>query len=59
MKSTSLKKIQQTTHLKLIKNSAKKLKKTCQKMHINTLIPGFDYINSNGKVSTPSTHVII
>ena len=57
MKSTSLKKIEQTPHLKLIKNSAKK--KNNPKTHINTLTPRFNYMNSNGEVTTPSTHVII
>jgi hypothetical protein len=59
MKSTSLKKKEQSPHLKLIKNSAKKLKRTNPKTHINTLIPGFNYINSTGQVTNPSTHVII
>jgi hypothetical protein len=59
MKSTSLKKNERTPHLKLIKNSAKKLKRTNSKTHINTLIPGFNYINSSGQVTNPSAHVII
>ena len=59
MNSTSLKKIEQTLHLKLIKNGANKRKKSFQKTHINSLTPGFNYINSSGEVTTPSTHVII
>jgi len=59
MKSTSLKNIGQTPHLKLIKNSAKKFKRTNPKMHINTLIPGFNYINASGQITNPSAHVII
>ena len=59
MKSTSLKHIEKTPHLKLIKNSAKKLKSVYPKMHINTLMPGFSYNNSTGEVIKPSTHVII
>jgi len=59
MKSTPLKQIEKTPHLKLIKNSAKKLKRTYPKMYINTLVPGFNYINSNGEATRPSSHVII
>lgn len=59
MKSTSLKKIEQSPHLKLIKNSVKNLKRVNPKMHINTLIPGFNYNNSIGEVTKPSTHVFI
>jgi len=59
MKSTSLKKTQETTHLKVIKNSTKKLKIAKPNMHINTLTPNFNYINSNGEVTAPTTHVII
>jgi len=59
MKSTSLKKIGQTPHLQLIKNSTKKFKRTSPKVRINTLIPGFNYSNSKGEVMRPSTHSIL
>ena len=59
MKSTSLKKIEHSPNLKLIKTSVKKLKRVNPKMYINTLIPGFNYVNSSGEVTIPSTHIII
>ena len=53
MKSTPLQNTQES-HLKLIKNSTLRNKKRALKrIYINTLIPGFEYINNLGETIAP------
>ena len=53
MKSTPLQNTQES-HLKLIKNSTRRNKKRALKrIYINTLIPGFEYLNNLGETITP------
>lgn len=40
-------------HLKVIKNSLKRKTSVNPKLYINTLIPGFTYVNDKGKIVTP------
>ena len=54
MKSNSLRKNPKKLHLKVIKNSLKRKKSVNSKYYINTLVPGFTYLNDKGKIVTPN-----
>jgi len=45
-------------HLKVVKSSSKN-KSAINKIYINTLIPGFSYLNSLGKTVTPKNCVML
>jgi len=51
MKSNTLKNDNTEPHLKLVKTKSKKgaLKPIIKRIYINTLVPGFSYINKSGK----------
>ncbi len=53
MKSMSLQSNPEKLHLKVIKSSMKNKKSVDTKYYINTLIPGFTYLNNKGKIVTP------
>ena len=53
MKSMSLQKNTEKLHLKVIKSPVKRKKSVITKFYINTLIPGFTYLNNKGKIVTP------
>ena len=54
MKSNSLQNNQKKLHLKVVKNSLNGEKNDIKKYYINTLIPGFTYLNKKGKTITPN-----
>lgn len=56
MKSNLAKEPQTSHHFKVIKNNSKK-KETSSKIFINTLIPKFEYTNSNGELTSPKNKV--
>ena len=53
MNSNSLRNKPKKLHLKVIKSSLKGKKNVNTKYYINTLIPGFNYLNDKGKIVTP------
>lgn len=61
MKSSALKQNSKEPHLKLVKNSIKKqvLITNNERIYINTLIPGFNYINHLGNLITPKKCALI
>jgi len=62
MKSSALKQHTKESHLKLVKNSSTKkqvLKTDNQRIYINTLIPGFNYINHIGNLVIPKKCALI
>ncbi len=59
MKATSLQNSHKESHLKVIKNSVKINKKAVKRIYINTLIPGFNYINNLGEIITPRKCVLL
>jgi hypothetical protein len=54
MNPNSLKNKSKKIHLKVVKNSLKRKKNVKKKYYINTLIPGFTYLNDKGKTVTPN-----
>ena len=55
MKSSLIQNTQES-HLKLIKNNAPRNKKrSSERIYINTLIPGFQYLNNLGETVTPKS----
>ena len=54
MNSNSLRNKPKKLHLKVIKNSLKRQKGVNAKYYINTLVPGFNYLNDKGKIVTPN-----
>jgi len=62
MKSNTLKQISKEPHLKLVKNSIgdkQQLKTKVKRIYINTLVPGFNYINQVGKLITPHKCILL
>jgi len=59
MKSSPLQSTPQKSHLKVIKNSKKNLKKVSKRLYINTLIPGFSFTNNKGETVTPEKCVLL
>jgi len=53
MNSNSLRNNPKKLHLKVIKSSLKKENSLKTKYYINTLVPGFNYLNDKGKIVTP------
>ncbi len=53
MKSMPLQNNIEKLHLKVIKSSLKRKKSVDIKYYINTLIPGFTYLNNKGKIVSP------
>ena len=53
MNSSSLQNKPKKSHLKVIKSSLNGKKSINTKFYINTLIPGFNYLNDKGKIVTP------
>ncbi len=53
MNPNSLRTNPKKLHLKVVKNSLKRQKSVDAKFYINTLIPGFTYLNDKGKIVTP------
>jgi len=54
MKSTPLHNSTQKTHLKVIKNTKRQAQKITKRIYINTLVPGFSYVNHLGETVTPN-----
>ena len=52
MKPASLHNNSKKIHLKVIKSSLKK-KNVNTKYYLNTLVPGFSFLNDKGKIVTP------
>ncbi|WP_298368528.1 hypothetical protein [uncultured Lutibacter sp.] len=48
---------QKKSNMKLVKNNILKSKNVKCRPIINTLIPGFNYINQNGEIITPSSGI--
>ena len=62
MKASALKQNSKEPHLKLVKNNTSKkqvLKTNSERIYINTLIPGFNYINHVGDLITPKKCALI
>ncbi|WP_457611227.1 hypothetical protein [Lutibacter sp.] len=59
MKSTSLYNNIKEPHLKVIKNTIKRKKRTISRIYINTLIPDFSYTNNLGENTTPKNYVLL
>lgn len=53
MKAMSLQHKKEKLHLRVIKNSLNLKKSVNTKLYINTLIPGFNYLNNKGKIVFP------
>lgn len=57
MKATALQQINSSPYLKVVNNSLGKkdiVTETINRIHINTLVPSFNYINRAGEVTSPN-----
>jgi hypothetical protein len=62
MKASPLKQTDKAPYLKIVNNNwSKKRTSTEQvkRIYINTLIPGFNYLNHNGELITPKKCVLL
>ena len=59
MNTTSLHNSNQESHLKVIKNTSKRTKKALNRIYINTLVPGFSYMNSIGETIMPKNCILL
>ncbi|MDO9038125.1 MAG: hypothetical protein Q7U59_07245 [Lutibacter sp.] len=62
MKATQLQQIESINFLKVVNNSlnnATALTKKVNRIYINTMMPGFNYINKLGEVVTPQKCVLL
>lgn len=59
MKSTSLKQNTQEPNLKVVKSSLNNTTGFDAKIYINTLFPGFSYVNVQGQVITPRKCILL
>lgn len=62
MKATQLQQIESLNFLKVVNNSLNNttaLTKKVNKIYINTMMPGFNYINQLGEVVTPQKCVLL
>ncbi len=62
MKATQLQQIESINFLKVVNNSLSNtpsLTKKVKRIYINTVIPGFNYINQLGEVVTPQKCILL
>ena len=59
MNSTTLKQNTQESHLKVIQGSLNRKTGFDEKIYINTLFPGFSYVNELGKTITPRKCILL
>ncbi len=62
MKAKQLRQNDSATYLKVVNNSISKkntLNEQVNRININTLMPGFNYINHNGDVARPQNQVLL
>ena len=62
MKATPLKQKDSVPYLKIVNNSLSKKRtsaKQVKRIYINTLIPGFNYLNHKGELITPKKCILL
>ena len=56
MNTASLPQKPQESHLKVLKNLNKQIK---EKIYVNTLFPGFSYVNHKGETIAPRNYILL
>ena len=62
MKATQLQQIESINFLKLVNNNLNKttvLTENINRIYINTMVPGFNYINQLGEVVSPKNCILL